>query len=361
MTVLGVDQGVQGDPRWALVLARARDDSFVYAVSTTGVYCRPYCSSRRPRPHNVEFFDGPLQARAAGYRPCKRCRPDEADPEVAIIARACRLLDEGAVCRLDELATATGLSASRLHRRFKAVVGLTPAAYAAARRGEVVRATLRGHGTVTDAVYAAGYGSSSRFYERSDALLGMTPTAFKRHGEGERIRFAVGLCSLGSVLVAATDKGVCSILLGDDPEALVHELDRSFRQARLEGGDGSFERLVATVVGLIEHPGTGSELPLDIRGTAFQRRIWAAIARIPAGTTATYADLARSLGRPTAARAVANACGANALAVAIPCHRVVRTDGGLGGYRWGLVRKQALLLREQAVQDEVSPAADRPR
>jgi len=240
------------------------------------------------------------------------------------------------------------MSRFHFHRVFKSVTGVTPKAYAAAHRGRRVREALSAAGTVTDAIYGAGFNSNGRFYATSSKVLGMTPTAFRAGGTGASIRFAVGECSLGSVLVAATGKGVCAILLGDDPAALLRDLEHRFPNAELVGGDAGFERVVARVVGFVDAPRRGLDLPLDVRGTAFQQRVWQALQKIPAGQTASYSDIARRIGRPAAVRAVAQACAANALAVAIPCHRVVRLDGGLSGYRWGIDRKRALLDREAA-------------
>jgi AraC family transcriptional regulator of adaptative response/methylated-DNA-[protein]-cysteine methyltransferase len=249
---------------------------------------------------------------------------------------------------LDVLADGAGLSRFHFHRVFKAVTGVTPKAYAQAHRASRMRDALVGGGTVTEAIYGAGFNSSSRFYEASPDLLGMTPSAFRAGGNGEVIRFAVGECSLGAVMVAATARGVCAIELGDDPEALLRILQDRFPKARLVGGDQEFEQLVAQVIGFLEAPGSGLDLPLDIRGSAFQQRVWRALRDIPAGSTATYSEVARRIGRPRAVRAVAQACAANKIAVAIPCHRVVRTDGSSSGYRWGVERKQALLEKESA-------------
>jgi AraC family transcriptional regulator, regulatory protein of adaptative response / methylated-DNA-[protein]-cysteine methyltransferase len=247
---------------------------------------------------------------------------------------------------LEELARRAGWSVFHLHRVFRAVTGVTPKAYASHTRARRARASLETAKSVTEAVYAAGYVSSSRFYETSNARLGMTPRAYRAGGKGLEIRFAVGQCSLGSILVAATERGVCAISLGDDPEALCHDLERRFQSARLVGGDRAFEALVARVVGLVENPSRKADLPLDIRGTAFQERVWQALTKIPIGKTTTYSELARSLGSPASVRAVARACAQNQLAVAIPCHRVVRKDGDLAGYRWGIERKRELLARE---------------
>ncbi len=343
---------VEADPRWTSVRSRdpAADGTFYYSVRTTGVYCRPSCSARRPRPENVAFHATRGDAERAGFRPCRRCHPDQAPAAERIasrIAALCRLIERSEeALPLKALARHAGLSVFHTLRLFKAVTGVTPRAYAAACRAQRVRAGLLAGKPVTEAVYGAGFGSTSRFYERAGELLGMTPTRYRSGGARLPIRFAVGECSLGSVLVAATERGVCSILLGEDPEALVHDLERRFPRADLVGGDATFEALVARVVALVERPGAGTSLPLDIRGTAFQRRVWKALSAVPAGRTITYAELAAAVGAPGSARAVARACSANPLAVAIPCHRVVRTDGALSGYRWGVERKAALLARE---------------
>ncbi|HEX4422814.1 MAG TPA: bifunctional DNA-binding transcriptional regulator/O6-methylguanine-DNA methyltransferase Ada [Kofleriaceae bacterium] len=340
------------DPRWAALRARdpRADGSFFYSVKTTGVYCRPSCAARPARPENVAFHATAADAVRAGFRPCKRCKPDQpplAERQAAQVAALCRVIERSAAPpTLAELAAHAGLSAFHTHRLFKIVTGVTPKAYAAAHRARKVRGELRTRATVTEAIYGAGYSSSARFYERSNAMLGMTPSKYKAGGPDLEIRFAIGDCSLGAILVAATARGVCAILLGDAPEALSHELERRFPRARLIGADAGFERLVAQVVGLVEQPRIGTALPLDIRGTAFQQRVWKALLRIPAGKTASYAEIATKIGAPRAVRAVAQACAANALAVAIPCHRVVRADGDLSGYRWGVERKRTLLDRE---------------
>ena len=340
------------DPRWAAVRQRDRaaDGTFFYSVKTTGVYCRPSCAARPPRPENVAFHLTTEDAVRAGFRPCRRCKPDQAPIPVqhaAQIAMLCRLIERAEVApSLEELARHAGLSPYHLHRRFKAVTGLTPKAYAVAERSKQVRRALDQGATVTDAIYEAGFNSNGRFYATSDAVLGMTPTAFRNGGIDIVIRFAIGDCSLGAILVAASERGVCAILLGDDPAALARDLQDRFPRAVLIGGDSEFEQQVARVVSMVEAPRVGLDLPLDIRGTAFQQRVWQALREIPIGTTQSYSDVARRIGAPTAVRAVAQACAANALAVAIPCHRVVRNDGGLSGYRWGVERKRALLDRE---------------
>jgi len=339
---------------WEAIRRRdpAYDGRFFVAVRTTGVYCRPSCKSRPAKRENVLFFSTAEAAERAGYRACKRCRPDRLgapDAQVEAVRRACeKIASAEEAPPLKNLAAEAGLSPFHFHRVFKKVTGVTPKAYAAAERARRAAENLRSAATVTEAIYDAGFNSSSRFYETATARLGMTPTAARRGGEGSVIRFAVGQASLGAVLVAATDKGVCGIMLGDDPDALVRELQDRFARAKLVGGDADFERTVAAVVGLVEAPGQNLDLRLDIRGTAFQQKIWQALRAIPAGRTATYAEIARAVGRPKAVRAVAQACAANPLAVAIPCHRVVRTDGGLSGYRWGVERKRKLLDREVA-------------
>jgi len=342
------------DPRWARVLARDpdADGAFCYSVATTGVYCRPSCPSRTANPKNVRFHRTAADAEAAGFRPCRRCEPDQPplrDRHAATIAALCRRIDEAEETpSLTELAKEAGLSPHHFHRLFKAVVGVTPRDYAAAQRTRRVQAELARGGSVTGAIYEAGFNSSGRFYEASAAMLGMTPGDYRAGGTNASIRFAVGDCSLGAILVAMSERGVCAILLGDDPDTLLRDLQDRFPQARLIGGDAAFETVVATVVGFVEAPGIGLDLPLDLRGTAFQRRVWQALQAIPAGTTASYAEIAARIGAPKAVRAVAGACAANTLAVAIPCHRVVRSDGALSGYRWGIARKRALIDREES-------------
>ncbi len=341
------------DDRWAAVAGRdtTADGAFYYSVRTTGVYCRPSCGARPPRRDNVAFHASTADAEAAGFRPCRRCRPDEApanERRAAAIATACQAIEVGDPHppALDELAAAAGMSRSHFQRAFKAATGLTPKAYANAVRNQRVRDRLADSPTVTEAIYEAGFNSNGRFYATSTAALGMTPTDFRAGGAGTTVRFGVGECSLGSVLVATTDAGVCAILLGDDPDGLVHDLEDRFPAAVLTGGDNGFERWMAAVVALVDDPRVGLELPLDVRGTAFQQRVWQALQAIPAGSTQTYSEVAAAIGAPTAVRAVASACAANALAVAIPCHRVIRTDGSLSGYRWGVDRKRLLLERE---------------
>jgi AraC family transcriptional regulator, regulatory protein of adaptative response / methylated-DNA-[protein]-cysteine methyltransferase len=345
---------VERDPRWAAVTARsaAAEGSFFYSVRTTGVYCRPSCGSRRPRPENVRFYGTREEAEEAGFRPCKRCHPDRpslSEQHAATVTEICRVIETSSrVPPLEQLASRAGMSPFHFHRVFKAVTGLTPRAYAAAHRGERVRRELGKASTVTAAIYESGYSSNGRFYGESEGMLGMTPTEFRAGGANAEIRFAVGECSLGSILVARSGRGVCAILLGDDPDALARELQDRFPRATLIGGDAEFEGVVAKVVGLVEAPQLGLELPLDVQGTAFQQRVWRALREIPAGSTVSYRELARRIGAPSSVRAVAHACATNPVAIAIPCHRVVRSDGSLAGYRWGVERKRTLLQREAA-------------
>lgn len=340
------------DPRWSSVTARSleADGTFFYSVRTTGVYCRPSCGARLARPENIRFHATRQEAEQAGFRPCKRCRPDRpsiAEQHASKVTLACRQIEKSqGVPPLEQLAARAGMSVFHFHRVFKAVTGVTPREYAAARRGERMRQQLERATTVTEAIYESGYNSNGRFYGESRQVLGMTPTIYRTGGASSDIRFAIGECSLGSILVARSEIGVCAILLGDDPDALARELQDRFPQATLIGGDAEFEDLVARVVGLVEAPGLGLDLPLDVRGTAFQRRVWQALQEIPAGSTASYTEIAHRIGAPKAVRAVAQACAANQLAVAIPCHRVVRSDGALSGYRWGVERKRSLLQRE---------------
>ncbi len=343
---------VQADPRWPAVAGRdtEADGRFFYSVRTTGVYCRPSCPSRAARPENVVFHATAADAERAGFRACRRCKPDQlgvAATNAAKVAQLCRYIETAERApTLGELSRRSGISAFHLHRIFKSVTGLTPRAYAGAHRARRLQQELKRSGTITNAIYDAGYGSSGRFYEEADQVLGMTPTRYRSGGADTEIRFAVGQCSLGSILVARSARGLCSIMMGDDPQALVRELHDRFPKARLIGGDAQFEQWVAQVVGFVEQPRLGLDLPLDVQGTAFQRRVWQALRKIPIGRTVSYSDIARRIGAPKSVRAVAQAVAANKLAVAIPCHRVVHRDGTLSGYRWGVERKRALLDRE---------------
>jgi AraC family transcriptional regulator of adaptative response/methylated-DNA-[protein]-cysteine methyltransferase len=340
--------------RWIAVTKRDpnADGIFYYSVSSTGVYCWPSCAARLARRENVAFHATCADAEQAGFRPCQRCKPDQprlTERHAATVARICRLIESADKApTLDELAKAADMSRYYFHRVFKATTGLTPKAYATAQRAQRIRDALPASGSVTEAIYDAGFNSGGRFYAKSNEAPGMTPTKYRAGGPDTSIRFAIGECSLGAILVAATEDGVCAILLDDDADALIRDLQKRFPKAQLIGGDIEFEQLVAKVVGLVEAPQIGLDLPLDVRGTAFQQRVWKALRNIPAGETASYADIAESIGSPKSVRAVAGACAANAIAIAIPCHRVVRSDGGLSGYRWGVERKKALLEREAA-------------
>ena len=343
------------EDQWTAVVARDKrqDGQFYYSVKTTGVYCRPSCAARLALRKNVAFHSTPEEAERAGFRPCKRCRPKEAslgEQHSLAVEKACRVLEKAVEpLNLDQLATVVGLSPYHLHRLFKAKTGVTPRAYSAALKSKRVQDELDRTATVTEAIYSSGFNSNGRFYELSSQMLGMTPTKFRSGGNGVSIRFAVAQCSLGSILVAAAEKGICAISLGDDPDSLVRELENRFPKANLAIGDQEFERQVAKVIGLVEKPGTGMDLPLDIQGTLFQRRVWQALREIPVGKTASYSEIAGRIGAPKSVRAVARACASNTLAVAIPCHRVVRSDGALSGYRWGAERKKALLSKEELV------------
>lgn len=352
MQTVNEDDRTISDPRWARIVARDKsaDGAFWYSVATTGIFCRPSCPSRTAKPGNVTIHDSLQSARATGARACRRCNPEGSSPDAenaAIVERACRMIEEAEqVPALGELADAAELSPGYFHRLFKTVTGVTPKDYAAAHRAGRVRQSLLETETVTAAIYEAGFGSNGRFYEASAKLLGMSPSAYRKRGERERLRFAIGQCSLGAILVASSDKGVAAILLGDDPNELVQDLQDRFSNAELIGGDADFEQVVARVVGFVEAPHNGFDLPLDVRGTAFQQRVWHALREVPAGETVSYSEVARRIGSPAATRAVAGACAANNIAVAIPCHRVVRNDGDLSGYRWGVERKRQLISAE---------------
>lgn len=339
----------ENDPRWTFVQARDAtvDGTFYYSVSTTGVYCKPSCAARPARPEHVAFHNSCEDAERAGFRACKRCKPGQpglAETHAKIVADICRLIEASEqTIKLEALANKAGLSIYHFHRVFKAATGLTPKEYSVAHRAKKVRNELNKNATVTEAIFEAGYNANSRFYEKSMQVLGMTPSNYKAGGMNTTIKFAIGECSLGTILVASSERGVCAIFLGNDPEKLIQDLQDAFPNAQLLGADQAYETLVAKVVGFIEMPALGLDLPLDIRGSAFQQRVWQALLQIPAGATVSYSDIALLLGLPKAVRAVAGACAANTIAVAIPCHRVVRNDGALSGYRWGVERKRALL------------------
>src|SRR5918993_1274953 len=343
---------VVSDPRWGAVASRdsRADGQFFYSVRTTGVYCRPSCAARGARPENVDFHVSGEAAERAGFRPCRRCRPDQLsliEQHAVTVADLCRIIENAENApTLAGLARHAGLSTFHLHRVFKAITGLTPKQYAVAHRTRRVKTELDRSNTVTEAIYGAGYNSNGRFYEQSNDVLGMTPTAYRAGGANIEIRFAIGECSLGSILVAASERGVCAILIGDDPDALARDLQDRFPRAHLIGADSQFEQLIAKMVGFVEAPALGLDLPLDVRGTAFQQRVWQALREIPVGQTVSYLQVANRIGAPKAVRAVGAAVGANPLAVVIPCHRVIRHDGSLCGYRWGVDRKRALIERE---------------
>jgi AraC family transcriptional regulator of adaptative response/methylated-DNA-[protein]-cysteine methyltransferase len=339
--------------RFAAIRARdpRADGRFYYSVATTGVYCRPSCAARRALAQNVAFHETAAAAERAGFRPCKRCRPTEPsqDERHARLVQSLRARIEASEqpVVLEELAAGAGLSPFYLHRLFKKHVGMTPREYAAACRLQRVGDGLRAGATVTSAIHDAGYSSSSRFYEVGGSALGITPSDLRRGASGVELRATVRGCSLGYVLIAVTSRGVCAISFGEDAVSLLDELRERFPRATVHGSDARLEALADKVVVMVDSAGVATDLPLDLLGTAFQQRVWRALRDIPRGSTSTYAEVAARIGAPHAARAVGTACGKNPVAVAVPCHRVVRDDGSLGGYRWGLHRKKALLDRER--------------
>jgi AraC family transcriptional regulator, regulatory protein of adaptative response / methylated-DNA-[protein]-cysteine methyltransferase len=337
--------------------ARAADGAFVYAVTTTGVYCRPSCPSRRPNRENVQFFPLPEAAEQAGFRPCRRCRPEQqpaSDAGAERVRRACRLIDEaleegeGGVPSLARLGAAVGTSAHQLQRLFRRQLGISPQDFAAARRLARVKARLRQGEGVAGALYEAGYGSSSRLYERSDAQLGMTPATYRKRGQGMVIAYTVAPCALGRLLVAATERGIAAVSLGDSDKALAAALGTEYEAATIRRDDDALGTWVKAILSFLDGKAPELSLPLDLQATAFQWRVWRELQKIPYGKTASYAEIARRIGKPKAVRAVANACAGNRAALIVPCHRVVRGDGALGGYRWGAERKAALLAAEKA-------------
>lgn len=357
------------EQRWHAVIARdaGANAHFVYAVRTTGLYCLPGAAGKRPRRENVTFFPTPAAAEAAGYRPSQRVQAlDQTSARhAAIIRQACLQIETAETAPgLHVLAQQAGMSSYHFHRVFKAETGVTPKAYAQAARVRRLRSALSGDtASVTAAIYDAGFNSNSRFYENATQVLGMPARSYRAGGAGALIRFAIGQCSLGAILVAQSQQGICAILLGDSPEALLRDLQDQFPKAELLGGDPAFEQQVAQIVGFVETPARGLNLPLDVRGTAFQQRVWQALREIPPGATASYTDIATRICAPKAVRAVAQACAANKLAVAIPCHRVVRQDGDISGYRWGVARKRELLRREHVDSTAAAPdiAPTKPR
>jgi len=345
------------DQRWLAVLARddQADGQFVFAVQTTGIFCRPSCRARHALRENVRFYPDARQAGLAGFRPCKRCRPDQQDPRaqrIAAIEKACRLLEQEQPLTLEKLAQAVAMSPYHLHRLFKSFTGMTPKAWQQAARAKRLRHALTQGESITDSVLAAGFPDSSSYYRNADASLGMTAKQYRSGGEETTVRYALSHCALGRCLVAESARGICAILPGDDDSALIAELERIFPHARREQADAAFAGRVAQVIASVDNHAVALALPLDIRGTAFQRQVWQALRAIPGGETASYQQVANAIGQPGAVRAVARACAANTLAIIIPCHRVVRSDGGLSGYRWGTARKAALLRRE-AKKEEV--------
>ncbi len=341
--------------RWAALKARdaGADGHFLYSVASTGVYCHPSCAARPARAENVAFHATRAAAEGAGFRPCKRCRPDlppRAEREAVLVAAACRAIEAAETPpALEELAEAGGVSRFHFHRLFRRITGITPKAYAEAERARRAQSGLARGDRVTAAIYDAGFNSPGRFYAVADAMLGMAPSRYRQGGAGELIGFAIstsGACALGLVLVAQAARGICAILLGESAAELAADLRARFPQAQISE-DAQLADVLAQVVAYVAHPGTGLGLPLDIRGTAFQRRVWEALQAIPIGQTRTYSELAVALDMPKAVRAVASACAANKIAVVVPCHRVIARDGWLAGYRWGVERKRALLEQER--------------
>lgn len=339
---------------WQAVLARDAgwDDRFVYGVQSTRIYCRPSCPSKRPHRDRVLFFPRPDAAEQAGFRPCRRCRPQDPGPgrELELVGEICRRIQgrPEEPSSLAALAAAAGIGPHHLQRTFKRVTGISPRQYAEACRLGLLKERLRDGQGVADALYEAGYGSSSRLYERAPLRLGMTPAVYRRGGRGVRIGYTIVDCPLGRLLMAATERGVCAISLGDSDDALEAELRREYPEAEIHRDDAGLAGWTGMLLGYMSGPGRRLDLPLDVRATAFQWRVWEELRAIPCGSTRSYGEIARSIGRPTAARAVARACAGNRLALAIPCHRAIRGDGDPGGYRWGMDRKQRLLARERA-------------
>lgn len=322
---------------------RTADGRFVCAVKSTGIYCRPSCPARRPRPENVEFFPDGMNARKAGYRPCKRCRPDEAARDAQAVSTALAAIEaSGRAIRLADLASRAGYSPAHFQRVFKRLVGVSPAVYARGLRARRAQAALIQGGAVTDAIYAAGFSGPSRFYEAMDGRLGMAPSAWIRGGEGTRIAWAVVDTSFGPMLVAATERGICRLAFGEGKA----DLEACFPKADLVKGNKEFGVLLTKVISAVELPGSGSDISLDVRGTAFQEAVWNALRQIPPGQTRSYAEIAAAAGNPKAVRAAGSANGANPVAVLVPCHRVVRADGSIGGYAYGEEMKRELLRRE---------------
>ena len=341
--------------KWSLVMARdARADGrFVYAVKTTGVFCRPSCPSRRPQRQNVQFFDSPTQAQQAGYRACLRCSPVGKNPQMQKIEAACRYIDENLDVTLTLTAISRHVAASPFHfqRLFKRILGISPRQYQQGRRAGKFRQALLSQGRVTDAIYEAGYSSSSRAYESIPAQLGMTPSAFRRKGEGVEIRYTILTTDLGKLLMATTERGVCSVRFGESEPALLRDLKHEFAAAEIRRDDQGLEAVSAQLKQILAGSTAPQTIPIDIQGTAFQQLVWDALRRIPPGQTRSYAEVAGSIGKPKAVRAVAYVCASNPVALVVPCHRVVHKSGSLFGYRWGVKRKAALLEREAAASN----------
>lgn len=337
--------------RWQAVLARdaRRDGAFVFAVLSTGIYCRPSCPSRRPRADRVVFFPRPETAELAGFRSCRRCRPGAAggDPRSPWMRRICRYIDDHPGARLSELGAVAGVSPHHLQRTFKRLMGITPRQYADARRLGSLKAHLKGGRPVAEATYQAGYASSSRLYERAPGQLGMTPATYRRGGRGMRIEYTIADSPLGRLLVAATERGVSAVYLGDDDGRLEAALREEYRAAEIRRDERGLRLWVEEILRHLEGQPPHLDLPIDVTATAFQWRVWQELRRIPLGQTRSYSEIARAIGRPAATRAVARACAQNRVSVVIPCHRVVGADGGLTGYRWGIERKAKLLARER--------------
>ncbi|HEY4435449.1 MAG TPA: bifunctional DNA-binding transcriptional regulator/O6-methylguanine-DNA methyltransferase Ada [Lelliottia sp.] len=345
------------EQRWLAVLARDAhaDNQFVFAVQTTGIYCRPSCRARHALRKNVSFYPDPAHAEQAGFRPCKRCAPDKADPhaqKMAQIEKACRLLEKDSTLTLNALAEQIAMSPFHFHRLFKSVTGLTPKSWQQAARARRLRSALQQGDNITDTVLAAGFPDSSSYYRKADDALGMTAKQYRRGGSDVAVRYAISDCKLGRCLVAESERGICAILLGDNDGALMEEIQTLFPHAQAESPEGDFAGRLQQVIHSLDNSGTALALPLDIRGTAFQQQVWQALRAIPCGETASYQQIASAIGKPKAVRAVASACAANKLAIIIPCHRVVRNDGALSGYRWGTARKAQLLQREANHQEE---------
>jgi AraC family transcriptional regulator, regulatory protein of adaptative response / methylated-DNA-[protein]-cysteine methyltransferase len=328
---------------------------FYYGVRTTGVYCRPSCASRQPKRENVLFFALPEAARQAGFRACRRCRPDETiirDPQAELVQSICRLIDRHLEEQPNFAELSEGMKQSQFHlqRLFKKLMGITPRQYAEARRADLFKTRVKAGRSVTEAMYEAGYGSSSRLYEKAAAQLGMTPATYRKGGKGMKVNYTIAECGLGLVLVAATDRGICSVALGDSPAGLIDNLRAEFPQADIARDDTHLRMQVKTLLSLLAGQEPHTELPLDVQGTAFQKRVWEELRRIPYGQTASYGEIARRIGQPSATRAVARACATNPAALITPCHRVVRENGELGGYRWGVERKRQLLEKEKSLK-----------